>query len=273
MRRPLQLLVLSDTHVGKPTWGRFGELAFEDAIRLASRESVDVVLHCGDMVGPDNAALTLEHGLKLLAAIPARHHLWVAGNNDLRQFWEGGEQAWDYEKRLSALAARYDVHLLDERPLVVDDVMFAGNFGYYDLTLWRPPSQPDAKFPADLLTLERDVARWHREHLGLDFRAFFERCQKRLRDHANEADGRPVVLATHTVPTAEMVIYGRSAEYDFQNAFMGWDDGLSDAPLAKVPNLVLQLCGHTHRAKRIERPGSCPLMNVSGDGQPHRFTV
>lgn len=266
-------MTLSDTHLGMPSWGTFGEDVFAAARKKATHEPVDVVLHNGDIVEPESG-LPLEAGLDLLQQIPAQHHLWVAGNNDI-QYLFGQSPILEYPEVLQRQASPYGIQLLDYSPLVIGDITFVGNFGFYDLSLWKKSDKPSDKFPNTLEDLRADAKGWHKKNLGVGIDDFFRFCQDRLRAHLRQMQDRAakLVVATHTVPSPEMVLYGHSAEFDYRNAWMGWDDSLSSNPLHSFGNVALQFCGHTHRHKITERKGLSPLINLSGKEQPLIFNL
>jgi len=270
----MRLLVLSDTHLGRPEWNGFGDNVLAQAKKIAYASIPNVVLFCGDLIEPDcGSDISLSDGLRQLGNIPADHHLWVAGNNDI-QCTFGHIPILKYPHALQELAIRHGIHLLDFEPCVVDGMAFVGNFGFFDLSLWRKPAVPEPEIPSDFDALFYKADKWHRKKLGIGINDLFQFCQNRLHDHLIQVgEKQSIVVVTHTVPTSDMVLYGHSPQFDLQNASMGWDDTKSDHPIHQTPNLVLQLCGHTHRSKRINRPGIAPLINVSGDDQPFIFNL
>jgi len=268
----VKVLVFSDTHLGHPGWGTFGYDVFDAANRIARSDSIDVVLFCGDLVEPSNQAMTLDDGLRKLAAIPAKHHLWVAGNNDIE--FLPRKSIMQYHQPLAFKAQAYGVQLLDAGYVVIDNVGFAGNFGFYDLSLWRNPKVIVSEYPVNYPDLYRTVSEFHKDEMGFDFMDLFKQCQMTLWRHIQTLVSRnlKIVVATHMVPGPEFLLYGESPAYDYQNAWMGWDDSKSASPIANTPGLVYQFCGHTHRSKTVKRLNST-LMNVSGQDQPYLFEV
>ena len=271
----MKILALSDTHLGHPGWHGFGEAAWERAAKLAQEQPIDVLLFCGDLCDPGR--MELDIGLTLMVKVQAKLRLWVAGNNDIewvRRSGDGEEPINDYPHVLSSWAHPFGVTLLDKGPVLYRGVVFVGNFGGYDLSLWRP-GKPSPNFPATAEAIRADAEECHRQAGMPAPLELFRMCQERLHRHLDEVAElrQPTVIATHTVPDPGMVLYGNSPAYDYQNAAMGWDDSQQPHPLLKHPGLVLQLCGHTHRSGVIERPGLPPLVNVSGQDQPLIFEV
>jgi hypothetical protein len=265
----MKLMALSDTHLGHPGWGSFGIDVFDRAVEMARSNTVDVVLHCGDLVEPSNKDMSLGFGLYKLNQIPAKRHLWVAGNNDIEMVRHHCRMA-DYHKLLDEAANAYGVWLLDHDSAIIDGVGFAGNFGAYDTSLWRPPTTHTDNYPTDRVSMERNVREGVRA-AGFDMDDFFRSCQTRLHSHIDflaSAKVRKCVVATHTVPTGDMLKYGSTPSYDFQNAWMGWDDAKSAKPITQTPNLAYHFCGHVHRHYQFDN-----VINVSGPNQPLLFDI
>jgi len=268
----MKILAFSDPHLGRHSkFGKnFGKKLFDKVKRVAETEKPDVVICCGDLAEPDECTLT--DGMKLFEAIPCKHKLLVAGNNDIEQVSRMKDRKFvDYVEVIGRLAEQHGIRLLDSRPFVLGDYAFVGNFGFYDLSLWRAPDNPDPKLPQTMSQLKSACLDWHIEHFGLSHTEIFNMCLKRLYNHLKMVAGKRIVLCTHTVPTRNMVLYGHSAKYDLQNAWMGFNDSELESPLADTPGLLTWLCGHTHRNHRTE--GKVPMINVSGIEQPFIFEV
>jgi hypothetical protein len=267
----MKVLVISDPHLGHPGWNGFGEILMRKAQVLAKDQHPTVALCVGDLVEP-RGKVHLNVGLELFRSIPATFHLWVAGNNDIEWLRDQDQPVNEYADLLDKMARPYGVILLDHEPVIIDQFAFVGNFGYYDLSLWKPSSFHAPQYPSTLESVRTSVEEWHSQELGISMTDLFKMCQGTLRRHLEKTMGKKLVIATHMVPTPEMVLYGSSAAYDYQNAWMGWNDELSERPLHATPGLVLQLCGHTHRSQRIDRY-SAPLINASGNEQPLIFDL
>ena len=267
----MKVLAFSDTHLGHPNWKGFGEIVFDRAMRLAKASPMDVVLFCGDLIEPGNPTVTLEDGLKMLASIPAKHHLMVAGNNDIEAL--NLVNTLDYAGVLASKASAYGIKVLDEAPVTVGHVSFAGNFGGYDLSLWQPPAQPDPEYPSTYEELVSRVNAAHAKKVGCSYGELFQTCQMALWRHMQTLSigSTKIVMATHTVAMPEFVLYGKSPQYDYQNAWMGWDDSKAPVSLLRTPGLVHYLCGHTHRAAFVD--GKVQKRNISGGDTPYILEV
>ena len=180
-----------------------------------------------------------------------------------------------YYKPLAEEAETYGVWLLDRESCIIEGVGFAGNFGSYDTSLWQTPTKHTDKFPMDRVSMERNVREGFQKETATDMDSFFHACQMRLKmqlDFLVSVKTQKIVVATHTVPTGAMLRYDETPAYDFQNAWMGWDDEKTSQPISQTPNLVYQFCGHVHRSYQFDRPGS-QLINVSGPNQPLLFEI
>jgi len=264
----MRLLVLSDTHLHRPDWGSFGYHLFERAHEKVET-GVDVVLHCGDLAEWDQGKF--EEGLSLLRNIPSRHHLWVGGNNDLREpLFQGQVSPTNYPTLFQNIASKYGVTFLDHCPVIIGGVAFVGGYGSHDASLWRPTATTRGQ-TRDQIIAEADP--FHHRYLGCGYLDFFRMCQDQIHRDLLRVTGHPVILATHTVPAPELCLYGVDAETDFDNAWMGWDDEQTPQPLSRTPGLLYHFCGHSHRTKRVERKDCAPLINVGGEDQPLLFEV
>ena len=269
----MKILALSDTHLGHTSWNGFGERAWAEAERLSRETQIDVLLFCGDLCEP--GCTSLSEGLKLMSRVVATKKLWVAGNNDIETAYRYmGGSVFNYANWLATEAFPHGVHVLDYGPVQWGSYTFVGGFGFYDLSLWRAPSVRSPNFPHSLEVIRRDADDFHRKDMGTTVAELFSFCQDQIQRHLRAVSPESkVIVATHTIPDAGMVLYGHSPAFDFQNAWMGWDDSNMPHPIALTPNLALQFCGHTHRSKRIDRPGTAPLVNVSGQDQPFVYDL
>jgi len=266
----MKILAFSDPHVGGHTkFGKeFGFELFGKVKRVAEKEKPDIVVCLGDLVDPD--ALNMTIALELFQQIPCEHKLMVAGNNDIEQIIRTHKFS-EHIQLIAMLAKRFGVTLLDAGPFTLGDYAFVGNFGFYDLSLWEPSIHPSDKYPKTKDALIANAKKIHMDNFGLTVAEVFEGYQEALRSGLKQVAGKKIVLCTHTVPTPDMLLYGHSAKYDFQNAWMGFDDSKSADPLINTPGLQMWLCGHDHRNHRIEK--KVPMINVSGREQPHIFEI
>lgn len=275
MEVSLKILVISDTHLGKTRWNGLGDRVFQRAFTLASESEFDVILHCGDIVEP-KTEVSLEKGLEIFSQIPGKHHLWVAGNNDI-EWTFGKSEIWQYTEVFSELIESFGIHLLDEYPKIIGEYAFAGNYCFPDLSLWKPSIFKEEKYAQSFEELYTKTNEFHIKRLRTTVNEMFTWSQNHFHSGLRML-GKELkkVIISHTVPSTELIIYGESARYDHVNAFMGWDDSKSKKPLHTYDNVILQLCGHTHRHKVVKREGYCDLINVSSkiEGeQPWVFEV
>ncbi|MFA6234157.1 MAG: metallophosphoesterase, partial [Bacteroidota bacterium] len=263
----MRILAFSDLHLGHPGWDGFGDKVLELAVGMARDHRPDIVLFGGDLCEP-GGTVHLEDALYRLSKVTPGHILWVIGNNDLEHLTNRGLSLLEYPQILQTIASPFGIRVLDHTNFYFNEYAFVGGFGGWDYSLWRPPVKHDPKYPD---TFEEFKLRMDQEFKVSGFpvsnEALFSLCQKDLRTHLSQVPGNfKMILTTHTVPTPEFLLYGHSPDFDFQNAFMGWDS--SESPLHLDQNLVAQFCGHIHRSTGIKRPGFPDLINLSGKNQP-----
>ncbi|PIR94081.1 hypothetical protein COT97_03275 [Candidatus Falkowbacteria bacterium CG10_big_fil_rev_8_21_14_0_10_39_11] len=268
----MRLMVLSDLHLGHPGWDGFGEKTIARARQLATEDQIDVLLFNGDICDPSNEKMSLEFGLRQLLTIPADHYLWVIGNNDIEFVMTNVNDIRKYAEALNKIAESMGIKVLDFAPVRIDGIGFAGSFGSYDLSLWQPPRVKTDRHPQTFAALSQEVESWYRKNLGISYVDLFLHCQGQLHRHIEDLkrNVNKLVVTTHVVPSPKMLLYGESPDYDYQNAWMGWDDEVRTKfpAIHDYPEVIYQFCGHTHRAEKILRPGLAPLINVSGHAQP-----
>lgn len=199
----------------------------------------------------------------------------VAGNHDL---WTvAGDSMRIYEEVIPKCAQARGFHYLDQSPLIVDDVGFVGNAGWYDYSFREEALQIPTRFyeakaapgaarsmgRADLFETRDDVTpemlrigtiwrdgqliRWNTDDVR-----FTDRLVRTLEEHIRqiEADARAVVCVTHHIPFADMVTRKQSANWAFGNAFMG--SGRFGEVMLRHPKLRYAVCGHSHVPGRTQ---------------------
>lgn len=219
----------------------------------------------------------------------------VAGNHDL---WTlDGDSMRVYEETIPACAAAHGFHYLDHGPLVVDDVGFAGNMGWYDysfreealgvpLRFYQAKTAPGAAWRmgrADLFEREDDLTpemlrigtiwrdgqmvRWQTDDVR-----FTDRLVRALERQIEqiEADVRAIVCVTHHLPFANMVTRKAQPGWAFGNAFMG--SGRFGELLLRRPKVRFAVCGHSHVPARV-RNGHVDCINVGSTYRKKRWVA
>ncbi len=273
----MKIVTVSDLHIGKDSWGRFG---LEKAAAAAEIEA-DVLYFGGDLAEPDKddpqkGWKCFKQGLELLARSSAKKKLFTLGNNDLEQLQKA--KLTEHYEEMRTRVNEYGFHLLDDTPSVIGNIAFVGNVGWYNGSLWwKFPEKTD--FPNDKEQIKREAQRYFCEQEfagklpeGFTPDHFYEHCRERLIKHLDEvhANGNveAVVLGIHFVPTKHFV-KGDNPEFAFLNWYMGAEEHAEHYQREKV---VLGFTGHTHRSD-VRTVGKLDVYNLSGPKQPRVFEV
>lgn len=283
----MNILVISDLHAGKDDkdWrGGPGQCSnqwldilhrTQDMIQL---HQPDVALILGDLIEPE--VKRHDPNFWQMVRYQAQEHtkgcphvFLVAGNNDVEML-DGPISG--YAKELNREVAAYGMEVLDGNPMIVNNVGFAGNVGWWDGSLWEKESGRTKEH-----TYNR-MQEFHEETFGdradMTLQEFHRKCYGTLVHDIERliiAKCRMIVVASHTVPAKHFLLYGTSPKYDYKNSYMGWngDDENHERLTARYPDAIaLHVCGHTHRSGMFVQPGRAPIVNVSGpDQQPYLF--
>lgn len=243
----MRILVLSDLHLGGPR-----DAIGRKRIAEAQETEADVLLFCGDLA---NTEAAFADGLEGLLKIRAAHRLFVAGNHDLN----GTGPVSQYAAELQAMLGGA-FHLLDDHPVDIKGIRFAGNMLGYDGSLYRG-SMPFGEVAARAANGWRNGISEARRDISAE--DLSRQLQERLlRDAVGEC-----IVCTHTVPSSEFLLYGKSEKFDLYNYGMGVD--LS----TRYPSGALfGLCGHTHRDATVQVNG-VTVHNISEMGQLRIFEL
>lgn len=259
----MKFLTLSDTHVRQARPEDRGWSLLLHARARAEEESPDIILFGGDLVEPGSGVL--DDALRFLGEMFGVPVLWVIGNNDLEALDTRALSKYAEVAQERAQLASPRIHVLDMGPQVVNGVAFVGNYVGYDGSLYHDQASPRL---SHLLSLSDQIFR----EAGIDTTPsqMFRACRAKLdADLSILPPEMPKVVFTHTVPDSRFLLYRHSPKFDDYNVGMGW----ADQELGATPGLRYQMCGHTHRAQEVVRPGLPPILNISGAGQPRVFTV
>jgi len=267
----MKILATSDWHIDAVDDKKYGEVfnpdIIDEMIDAVERQNIDVFIFGGDLASDREA---FSQGLKLMAKITA-HKLFFAGNNCLKGL-ENND--WPhYARELQARLKPFDIHLLDQSPVVIKGIGFVGNCGWYDGTFWTPDMIP--------LTFEEMSARaqvFFTEDLGqsgaggkLTFDQFFRLSWMKIihdLDLMRQLKVRKVVLGIHHVPSRQFLLQKSDPEWQQTNFCMGSE---RYQELFGRPEVCLGLTGHTHRPE-IHLIGGTPVVNISYSGQtPYRI--
>lgn len=273
----LRVLTLSDLHFGLKSWGTFGEEKVAKALKEAEAACPDVLLFGGDLANraeePDPLR-NLRYGLEKISSIPAKHRIFVCGNNDLECL---SRPVSEYIRELNSIVGPYGFGLLDKGSYRIGNVVFLGGIGWYNGTLWKPSEgyQTPGLSTREQVQKAAEEYWYEDEFKGRTNRTpdgFFRWVQDLM--EANMSIVRKedrVVLCTHFAPSPDFVLYGDSPKYDYLNWFQG-SDQTRPGTLYHDPRVVMGFCGHTHRSDS-HRVGATTVHNISGPDQPRWFSV
>ena len=158
---------------------------------------------------------------------------------------------------MAQLCGQYSFHLLDKSPVVIGDVGFVGNCGWYDGSLFETGHYRPALSRSR--AEEASAERFRNLNPRCTEQEFFDHCIERAHSHIDQLHGKRIVLGIHHVPSPDFVFYGKSAEFDKRNYWMG---STRLAQLYQHPAVVLGLTGHTHRSDN-HMVGAKRVYNIS----------
>ena len=237
------LYVTADLHFDHGAGGRRAVEAL--AAELASIGTPDDVLVFNGDLG--NSDATVRACLACFRDFPGTR-LGVAGNHDI---WvDPGESSWDRYRRLTDLFTDARVHPLEEEPVVIGGVGYAGSMGWYDYSFRDDIGVPYEAYVEKALPSE-GVA-WgdlRYAHWGMSDEAFTEWQLVRLECHLGALASVPEVrVFTHHVATKRLLVHPRAMvpkPWRFLNAFLGSDQFAT--LIGRFPNVTDVINGHIHR--------------------------
>jgi 3',5'-cyclic AMP phosphodiesterase CpdA len=242
------LHVAADLHFDHGASGRRAvEAMAADLARTAT--PADVLVFAGDL---GNSDATVRACLACFRDFPGTM-LGVGGNHDI---WvDPGESSWDRYQRLSDLFAAARVHPLEEEPIVVGGVGYAGAMGWYDYSFRDDIGVPYQAYVDKVLPAE-GVA-WgdlRYAHWGMRDEAFCERQLERLEAQLHRlASCAEVRVVTHHVATKRLLVHPRAMvpkAWRFLNAFLGTT--ALEALIGRFSNVTEVVNGHIHRPGEVK---------------------
>lgn len=235
------------------------------AAHLRGARSSDVLLLAGDLgVGDETITECLAlfrdfPGVKL--AVPGNHDVWVPP--------DVGINSHERRARLPKLFRTAGFHPLEDGPITIDGLGFAGCMGWYDYSFRNESLRyPDDCYvskcepgSAEPVWGDAQYVRWPWSDAEVTKREI-----TRLDAHLRQLSGvREVVVVTHHLPTSRLLFRPRalvSKFWRFANAFLG-SDRLGEV-IVRHPNVRLAICGHIHDAREAAI-GSQRFTSVGSD--------
>jgi predicted phosphohydrolase len=257
----MRLLVTADLHYNHAR-SREGADALIDEINAVN--DIDALLVVGDVGVADGDSI--EACLSRFTFAGPR--LFVPGNHEL---WSKRPDVNLLDDELPRRVRSLDWHWLPDEPFVNGTVGVVGSIGWYDYAFAEPSLEiPHAFYeakvspgavlhtnvPAHLVdaahacpAVARDViARWNDGKfvaLGMSDDALVRRECGRLADQLELLRGLSgVVVATHTVPFAELLPDRHTGQWDFARAYLG--SPRLGQTIQRFGNVSHVVCGHSH---------------------------
>ena len=264
----MKIIVTADLHADLIKAGATNEIAqLGEAIW---RERPEVLIVAGDLVGLGKKYIvpTLE---KL--APPQTKKLIVPGNHDL--WLPEGDAFVYYRDALPEIYAKAGFHMLDQGAVVMNQVAFVGNIGWYDYSFADPNLPPSQERNYEQQRWA-DVCSWNDfvfVKRAMSDQQFCSWLLERLRQQllSLPAAVTTVVAVTHTVAFAEMVMPNlKKPAENFFNAFQG--SRRIGELLLSDPRVKYHFCGHTHSSLRLQK-GHLLSVNVGSTYDKKRLEI
>lgn len=281
----MHLLVTADLHWNHAK-SRESAAAIIDDINAS--EGVDVLLVIGDVGVGDGDSIEECLGRFRFAG----PKLFVPGNHELWTRRKGVDLLGDeLPRRISQIGW----HWLPGAPFVRDGVAIVGALGWYDYafaaesleiskSFYAAKASPGAILyagePAELLAEAKAsppaarelIARWNDGrfvNLGASDEAIVDReCATIGRSLSALAHARSVLVATHTVPFAELLPPHHGGQWDFARAYLG-SPRLGET-IQRFANVTHVICGHSHFAIE-DQIGSIRAINLGSGYRVKRY--
>jgi predicted phosphodiesterase len=234
-------------------------------IKRLEGEQPDVLVLAGDTVGLGSSRL--EECLNLFSEV-APIRLKVFGNHD---YWSNEGDTLSHLEILKSRIEDCGFMLLDEKPVIVGGIGFAGNCLWYDYSFSpgeMPPRSSHEKkiFGGHIIWNDVHFVRLCKsdtDYTG-ELNQKLERDIERL-----EAEVEHIVAVTHHIGFIEMLTIREAFPgWNFCNAFMG-SDRLGEM-LLNHPKVRYHICGHTHDQK-VVRKGSLISINPGSAYDEKKF--
>jgi predicted phosphodiesterase len=221
---------------------------FLNFIRRLEKEEPDVLVLAGDTVGLGSSKL--EECLNLFREV-APIRLKVFGNHD---YWSAEGDTFSHLEILRSRIKGCGFVLLEEKPVIVDGIGFAGNCLWYDYSFSPEEMPPRSSYEKKIFgghIIWNDV-RFVR--LGKSDMDYTSELNERLEGDIQrlEAKVEQIVAVTHHIGFIEMLTMREEFPgWNFCNAFMG-SKRLGEM-LLNHPKVRYHICGHTHDQKVVRK--------------------
>lgn len=250
----MRIYITSDLHLGVDAKGdKIVEKLAQYVSQIGTKD--DVLLIAGD-IGSDDVSIA--NCLQLFRSFPGKK-LAIAGNHDI---WVARRRDTSLEryKRLSDIFSANGFHALEDEPVVLNGIGFAGAMGWYDRSFQDKIRVPNwyyelKSFPGKGTWNDANNVKWpFIDEQAVDWQV--ARLEQQL-EALKTAGVSRMIVGIHHVPTKKLLFHPRwllSKTMRFFNTFLGSE---RFAELLEANNHVVEhvVCGHIHRAADTKRNG------------------
>ena len=182
---------------------------------------------------------------------------------------------------LNELLNKYDFHLLDNKPKVIEKIGFVGNIGWYNGDFFDfvkknvkikngdPNNWVSALRKAGQILKNEERYKGKLDpilfsNLGF-FYQNFKKLRKELRAYQKNDDVDYIVASTHYLPTEKLIAPEKFEDFNYKGTYLG--SNAIGKLYTKFPKLVLGLCGHDHSPIDDRRVfiSDKPIYNVTAE--------
>lgn len=253
----MRIGAISDIHLDSNS---FQFENFQDKlISYIDDQQLDVLIIPGDIAGNKS---TLENFFATTKDLDIPHKLYVPGNHCL---WTNTEEtSWElFLVKLPEMCKKHGWHFLPRNPIIVGKTVIMGTTGWYDY------STRNKNFD-DIVSIDEYREKMHgnamwmdREYIkfGMDdekvSKLFLEQLDKdwNYLQNSHSSDIENIIVVSHIVPYADMVLHRNKLSWDFFSSFIGCTKlgkYIDDIQISKNSK-KFSIFGHTHFPQRITR--------------------
>lgn len=288
----MKILAVSDLHLpGKNDFNLFHALKDLPA-------EIDVLILAGDIASSNELLKpSLQRLEKMLddSNITVKDRIFVPGNHEMYKEDEPQNpilkllglckndpcknpgKAYDC---LSSIVSDQGYHMLDEKPLIINNVAFVGSIGWYDYS-FRQNTDLEVVVNGRITKLkdfkDADYTKKQAFHpgsqkklvwpdkTGFDDKDFAQKCLDKLEEHLELVkDYEHIVVVLHTVPFKENLSHSNSPFIQFTTAYMG-SERLGE--LIKRYDVSKVIHGHAHSGSGDYKVDGIDCHNVAFKGK------
>ena len=276
----MEVAVTADIHYGTQT--KKDEL--EKYVNSLNKIGVGHLLIAGDLASRGADHDQFKEAVEILQKFRGKI-LFSPGNHDL---WTGKGDSFDIlTRKMPAMFKGSNIHLLDNNPVVIENLGFVGSVGWYDYSFRTVPVPLEQLFGNYLFTFDEgktvfrwnqlttaqyegkecrvseDGEKWHKStwkdkrFIKWDFTddQFLDYCIGKLRKDIESLSPNveKIVAVTHHLPFSEFVPDIPDPTWGFHRAYLG--SNAIGKMLLEYPRIKYAFFGHSHRNRMIRING------------------